>query len=119
MLKSLKAVIFLKHKASNFAKWATTKPMSKKIKTGDPMIKTDNYDYNKIIKDPSKQFKTKFKYKKRREILKNKNNFTTQISRKWNKASPLGKVGYTSALVAPKAAFVGAGYFLNRQDDKE
>lgn len=67
-----KAAIFLKHKAKEFGKWAITKPTVKKIRTGDPMIKTDAYDYNQIIKDPAKKFKSKFKYKTRRELLKKK-----------------------------------------------
>jgi len=57
MIGNLKAAaIFLKHKASKFGKWAITKPTAKKVKTGDPMIKTDVYHLNKIIKDPSKHF---------------------------------------------------------------
>ena len=31
-------------------------------------------------------------------------------ARKFKKATPLGKAGYAAALIAPKAAFVGAGY---------
>lgn len=114
-----KAAIFLKHKAKGFGKWAITKPTKKKIRTGDPMIKTDAYDFNKIIKDPSKQYKNKFKYAKRREILKNKNNLGVQMARGWSKASPLGKAGYAAGFVAPKAAFVGAGYFLGGEDEND
>jgi len=114
-----KAAIFLKHKAKEFGKWAITKPTKKKIRTGDPMIKTDAYDFNKIIKDPSKQYKNKFKYAKRREILKKKNNLGVQMARGWSKASPLGKAGYAAGFVAPKAAFVGAGYFLGGEDEND
>ena len=114
-----KAAIFLKHKAKEFGKWAITKPTQKKIKTGDPMIKTDAYDFNKIIKDPSKQFKNKFKYAKRREILKKKNNLGVQMARGWNKASPLGKAGYAASFVAPKAVLLGAGYFLGGEDEND
>lgn len=114
-----KAAIFLKHKAKEFGKWAITKPTAKKIRTGDPMIKTDAYDYNQIIKDPAKKFKSKFKYKTRRELLKKKNNIGIQMARGWNKASPLGKAGYAASFVAPKAAFVAGGYFLNNNDNDE
>jgi len=120
MIGNLKtAAIFLKHKASKFGKWAITKPTAKKIKTGDPMIKTDVYHLNKIIKDPSKQFKGAFKYAKRREILKKKNELGVQLARKWKKSSPLGKAGYVASAIAPKAALVSGGYFLNGEDDND
>jgi hypothetical protein len=37
--------------------------------------------------------------------------------RKFKKATPLGKVGYASLAVAPKAAFLGVGYLA--AGDKE
>jgi hypothetical protein len=109
-----KAAIFLKHRVNKLAKWATTKPKNK-IRTGDPMIKTDNYDWNRIAKD--NQIQTKFKFKKRREILKTKESFGLMAGRKFKKATPLGKVGYASLAVAPKAAFLGVGYLA--AGDKE
>ena len=93
-----KAAIFLKHRANKIATWATSKPKNK-IRTGDPMIKRDLYN-----KD------SKLKFKKRREILKNKESISIMAARKFKKATPLGKAGYAAAIIAPKAAFVGAGY---------
>lgn len=93
--------------------------MAKKIRTGDPMIKTDVYHLNKIIKDPNKKFKGAFKYKTRREILKKKDELGVQLYRKWKKASPLGKAGYVASAIAPKAALVAGGYFLSGEDDND
>jgi hypothetical protein len=104
-----KAAIFLKHlkdSAYKAGKWATSKPTNK-IRTGDPMIKRDLYN-----KD------SKLKFKRRREILKNKESFSIMAARKFKKATPLGKAGYASLAVAPKAAFVGVGY-LASGDKKE
>lgn len=41
------------------------------------------------------------------------------ITKKWKRASPLVKTGIVAAAVVPKVAFVGAGYYMTRQDDKE
>tara|TARA_R110000822_G_scaffold112828_1_gene243844 strand:+ start:958 stop:1161 length:204 start_codon:yes stop_codon:yes gene_type:complete len=41
------------------------------------------------------------------------------LKKKWKRASPLTKAGIVAAAVVPKAAFVGAGYFMSRQDEKE
>ena len=41
------------------------------------------------------------------------------LKKKWKKASPLTKAGIAAAVVVPKVAFLGAGYFMSRQDEKE
>ena len=41
------------------------------------------------------------------------------LKKKWKRASPLTKAGIVSAVVVPKVAFLGAGYFMSRQDEKE
>ena len=56
-----------------FKEYAFKKPMTKKY-TGDPMIKTDAYSINSVIKNPKKQIKSSLKFKKRRELLKKKIN---------------------------------------------
>ena len=103
---------------SKFAKWAVTKPRVKKVRTNRPMIETENYGINQVIKNPKNKFQTKFKYKTRRKLLEQKNNLGVQMLRKWNKASPLGKEGYASSTVAPKAALVAGGYFLSNKDEE-
>jgi hypothetical protein len=42
-----------------------------------------------------------------------------QMARYFKKASPKKKAVIIGLSVGPKAALVGSGYFLNRQDDKE
>jgi len=42
-----------------------------------------------------------------------------QMGRYFKKASPKKKALIIGATIAPKAAFVGAGYYMTRQDDKE
>ena len=42
-----------------------------------------------------------------------------QMARYFKKASPKKKAVIIGLSVGPKAALVGGGYFLNRQDDKE
>jgi hypothetical protein len=92
-----------------FKEYAFKKPMTKKY-TGDPMIKTDAYSINSVIKNPKKQIKSSLKFKKRRELLKKKNQFGVSMARTWDKSSPAGKAKYVTYAVAPKALFVGAGY---------
>ena len=41
------------------------------------------------------------------------------LKKKWKRASPLTKTGIVAAAVVPKVAFLGAGYFMTRQDEKE
>jgi hypothetical protein len=41
------------------------------------------------------------------------------LKKKWKRASPLTKTGIVAAAVVPKVAFLGAGYFMSRQDEKE
>jgi|TARA_R110000744_G_scaffold45846_1_gene101692 hypothetical protein len=93
-----------------FKEYAFKKPMTKKY-TGDPMIKTDAYSINSVLKNyPKKQIKSSLKFKKRRELLKKKNEFGVSMARTWNKSSPAGKAKYVAIAAAPKALFVGAGY---------
>ena len=74
-----------------FKEYAFKKPMTKKY-TGDPMIKTDAYSINSVLKNyPKKQIKSSLKFKKRRELLKKKNEFGVSMARTWNKSSPAGK----------------------------
>jgi hypothetical protein len=119
MIKTIQsATILLKHKMRKLGDYAFKKPRPKK-RTGDPMIKTDNYWHNSIVKNSKDQIKSPLKFKKRRELLKKKNEFGVMVARKWNKASPIGKVGYVGAAIAPKALLVGGGYFLAGKDNKE
>jgi len=41
------------------------------------------------------------------------------LKKKWKRASPLAKAGIVTAAVVPKVAFLGAGYFMSKQDDEE
>ena len=41
------------------------------------------------------------------------------LKKKGKRASPLTKAGIVAAAVVPKVAFVGAGYFMSRQDENE
>ena len=59
------------------------------------------------------------KYAKRRKALKKLKDPGTILARKRNKASTLAKVGIGSALIAPKAILLGAGYLAGRNKDKK
>jgi hypothetical protein len=67
----------------------------------------------KIVSQAAKLLKTSRKTRiKDPEIL-------PLLKKKWKRASPLTKAGIVSAVVVPKVAFLGAGYFMSRQDEKE
>jgi hypothetical protein len=67
----------------------------------------------KIVSQAAKLLKTSRKTRiKDPEIL-------PLLKKKWKRASPLTKAGIVAAVVVPKVAFLGAGYFMSRQDEKE
>ena len=67
------------------------------------------------------KYTTNLKYANRRAKLKLLQNPIVALSRKWNKASLLAKVGIGAAVVIPKALLLTAGYVAvsGRNKDKK